>query len=151
MPRQHGVACSIGSNLEWDIATAAMGHLVVGTPNMQVEKYPGDMLGPELSRVLHREQPAPHRGAGDRVRTAPAWESKWIGVSSSAIRLAEAVMASSAILHGLTVPIGMHGFSELRGQRARQWVRHAVLLEVSRIFEPECVGHAIEEREHRAM
>src|SRR5262249_44665245 len=36
----HGVACSIGSNLEWDIGTAAMGHLVVGCRNMQVEKYP---------------------------------------------------------------------------------------------------------------
>jgi len=43
----HGVACSIGSNLEWDIASAAMCHLVVATPNMQVEKYPGDILGPK--------------------------------------------------------------------------------------------------------
>ncbi len=43
----HGVGCSIGSNLEWDVATAAMGHLVLACPNMQVEKYPGDMLGPE--------------------------------------------------------------------------------------------------------
>ncbi len=43
---EHGVACSIGSNLEWDIATAAMGHLVVGLQNMQVERYPGDILGP---------------------------------------------------------------------------------------------------------
>lgn len=43
---EHGVACSIGSNLEWDVATAAMGHLVIGLANMQVEKYPGDILGP---------------------------------------------------------------------------------------------------------
>ncbi|MCP4815760.1 MAG: muconate cycloisomerase, partial [Planctomycetaceae bacterium] len=43
---QHGVACSIGSNLEWDVATAAMAHLIVGRENMQVEKYPGDLLGP---------------------------------------------------------------------------------------------------------
>jgi muconate cycloisomerase len=42
----HGIACSIGSNLEWDIATAAMGHLIVASQNMQVEKYPGDLLGP---------------------------------------------------------------------------------------------------------
>lgn len=41
-----GVACSIGSNLELDISTAAMGHLVLSHENMQVEKYPGDMLGP---------------------------------------------------------------------------------------------------------
>lgn len=42
----HGIACSIGSNLEWDVATAAMGHLVVASENMQVEKFPGDIYGP---------------------------------------------------------------------------------------------------------
>ena len=44
---RHGVACSIGSNLEWDVGTAAMAHLVVGCANMRVETWPGDMLGPE--------------------------------------------------------------------------------------------------------
>jgi len=44
---QHGVACSIGSNLELDVASAAMCHLVVACPNMNVEKYPGDILGPD--------------------------------------------------------------------------------------------------------
>jgi muconate cycloisomerase len=48
----HGVACSIGSNLEWDVATAAMGHVVVALANMQVERYPGDVLGPS-----YHEQP----------------------------------------------------------------------------------------------
>jgi muconate cycloisomerase len=43
----HGLACSIGSNLELDIATAAMAHLVVACENIQVERYPGDMLGPD--------------------------------------------------------------------------------------------------------
>lgn len=43
---KHGMACSIGSNLELDVCTAAMAHLVVACENMQVEKYPGDMLGP---------------------------------------------------------------------------------------------------------
>lgn len=43
---RHGLPCSIGSNLEWDIATAAMAHLCVACPNLQVEKFPGDMLGP---------------------------------------------------------------------------------------------------------
>lgn len=44
---QNGIACSIGSNLEWDVGTAAMAHLVVACPNMRVEDFPGDMLGPE--------------------------------------------------------------------------------------------------------
>jgi muconate cycloisomerase len=43
---QAGLAATIGSNLEWDIATAAMAHLVVATPAIDVETYPGDMLGP---------------------------------------------------------------------------------------------------------
>ena len=42
-----GMACSIGSNLELDIAAAAMCHLVVSQENMQVEKYPGDIMGPD--------------------------------------------------------------------------------------------------------
>ena len=44
---EHDVACSIGSNLELDVAAAAMCHLVVACPNMQVETYPGDILGPD--------------------------------------------------------------------------------------------------------
>jgi muconate cycloisomerase len=55
---QHGVACSIGSNLELDIATAAMAHFVVATPNMQIEKYPGDMLGPVYHAVSLAANPA---------------------------------------------------------------------------------------------
>jgi L-alanine-DL-glutamate epimerase-like enolase superfamily enzyme len=43
---QAGLSATIGSNLEWDVATAAMAHLVVGTPAINVETYPGDMLGP---------------------------------------------------------------------------------------------------------
>lgn len=54
---QHGVACSIGSNLEWDVGTAAMGHLVVSTENLQVEKYPGDMLGPVYHEMRIVKEP----------------------------------------------------------------------------------------------
>lgn len=57
-----GIACSIGSNLEWDIGTAAMAHLVVACPNMQVEKYPGDMLGPEYHEVRIAKNPIGIRG-----------------------------------------------------------------------------------------
>jgi muconate cycloisomerase len=59
---RHGVACSIGSNLEWDVGTAAMAHLVVATPNLQVEKYPGDMLGPEYHEVRVVKAPLAIRG-----------------------------------------------------------------------------------------
>ncbi len=43
----HGLSTTIGSNLEWDIATAAMGHLVVACPAIDIERWPGDMLGPD--------------------------------------------------------------------------------------------------------
>jgi L-alanine-DL-glutamate epimerase-like enolase superfamily enzyme len=54
---QSGIACSIGSNLEWDLATAAMAHFVVATPNMQVELYPGDLLGPDYHEVSIARNP----------------------------------------------------------------------------------------------
>lgn len=43
---EHNVPCSIGSNLEWDVGAAAMLHFIVSTPNMQVDRFPGDCLGP---------------------------------------------------------------------------------------------------------
>lgn len=43
---ERGVACAIGSNLELDLATAAMCHLSVAVPNVAAETYPGDILGP---------------------------------------------------------------------------------------------------------
>ena len=54
---QHGVACSIGSNLELDVASAAMCHLVVACPNIQVERYPGDILGPEYHQASIAREP----------------------------------------------------------------------------------------------
>jgi L-alanine-DL-glutamate epimerase-like enolase superfamily enzyme len=53
----HGVACSIGSNLELDVATAAMGHLVVACQNMQIETYPGDLLGADYHETRVAKNP----------------------------------------------------------------------------------------------
>jgi muconate cycloisomerase len=43
-----GVHCAIGSNLEWDIASAAMAHLAVALPNIHVERYAADVMGPNF-------------------------------------------------------------------------------------------------------
>ena len=59
---EHGVACSIGSNLEWDIGTAAMGHLVVAAENIQIERYPGDMLGPTYHELRIAKNPLDIQG-----------------------------------------------------------------------------------------
>lgn len=55
--REHGVACSIGSNLELDVASAAMCHLVLSHRNLQVDKYPGDIMGPDYHEVRIVKEP----------------------------------------------------------------------------------------------
>ncbi len=67
----HGVACSIGSNLEFDIGTAAMGHLVMATENMQVEKYPGDMLGPAYHEFSIAKNPLTISGPITEITERP--------------------------------------------------------------------------------
>lgn len=65
-----GVPCSIGSNLELDVATAAMCHVVVASRNMQVERYPGDILGPDYHEFSIAANPirieGPHVTIADR-------------------------------------------------------------------------------------
>jgi len=68
---EHGVACSIGSNLELDVATAAMAHLVIGCPNMQVERYPGDMLGPDYHQVRIAKNPIQIEGPMTTISNRP--------------------------------------------------------------------------------
>jgi L-Ala-D/L-Glu epimerase len=67
----HGVSCSIGSNLEFDVATAAMAHFVVSTPNMRVEAFPGDMLGPIYHVVRIAKQPLDIRGPMTTITNKP--------------------------------------------------------------------------------
>jgi muconate cycloisomerase len=65
MAEAAGIACTIGSNLEREVATAAMAHVTVATPNLQCERYPGDLIGP-----LYYEKPLTHgplRYAADRL------------------------------------------------------------------------------------
>ena len=68
---QHGIACSIGSNLEWDVATAAMLHFIVSTPNMQIERFPGDVLGPDYHEVSIAKQPIVIEGPLTTLTTKP--------------------------------------------------------------------------------
>ena len=68
---QHGVACSIGSNLEYDVATAAMAHLVVATQNVRVEEFPGDMLGPVYHESSVAKEPVRIEGPLVTLGDAP--------------------------------------------------------------------------------
>jgi L-Ala-D/L-Glu epimerase len=49
------VGCHLGSNLEWDIGTAAMCHLAAACQNVQVKEFPVDILGP-LYYAIHPQQ-----------------------------------------------------------------------------------------------
>jgi muconate cycloisomerase len=46
MAEAAGVYCAIGSNMEWDIASAAMAHVAVALPNIAIERYASDIMGP---------------------------------------------------------------------------------------------------------
>jgi len=41
-----GLACTVGSNLEMGVASAAMIHLAMATRAIQAEEFPCDILGP---------------------------------------------------------------------------------------------------------
>ncbi len=41
-----GLPCTIGSNLEREVATAAAAHVAVATANVHCERFPGDLIGP---------------------------------------------------------------------------------------------------------
>lgn len=47
-----GVHCAIGSNLEWDVGSAAMAHACAALGNICVERYAADIIGP----VFHVER-----------------------------------------------------------------------------------------------
>ncbi|HWQ90113.1 MAG TPA: enolase C-terminal domain-like protein, partial [Clostridia bacterium] len=81
--------CHIGSNLEWEIGTAAMCHLACACPNVHAQRYPVDILGPLYYSVRPRDQV---RFQGGRV-TVP--EGPGLGLSISADEI-EALALQSA-------------------------------------------------------
>jgi muconate cycloisomerase len=65
MAEAAGIVCTIGSNLEREVATAAMAHVAVSSPNIVCERFPGDLIGP-----LYFESPLTTQGlryAADRL------------------------------------------------------------------------------------
>jgi L-alanine-DL-glutamate epimerase-like enolase superfamily enzyme len=60
-----GIACTIGSNLEREVATAAMAHVAATTANIQCERFPGDLIGPVYFEETLTTQPL--RYAADRL------------------------------------------------------------------------------------
>nr|AUN35805.1 muconate cycloisomerase [uncultured bacterium] len=77
----HGVACSIGSNLEWDIASAAMCHVVVACKNMQVETYPATYLARNITNSASSRNRSRSKAPSSASPIGPASASKSIGMS----------------------------------------------------------------------
>jgi muconate cycloisomerase len=71
-----GVACTIGSNLEREVATAVMAHVTAATANIQCERFPGDLIGPLYFEESLTAEPL--RYAADRVFVP---ESPGLGVT----------------------------------------------------------------------
>jgi muconate cycloisomerase len=66
-----GVACHIGSNLEWDVGTAAMCHLAASHANVQIGKFPVDILGPLYYATRPRRGAIRFEGGHVHVPTGP--------------------------------------------------------------------------------
>jgi muconate cycloisomerase len=66
-----GVACTIGSNLEREVATAAMAHVTVCTANLQCERFPGDLIGPVYFEETLTDQPLRYQADRLWVPEAP--------------------------------------------------------------------------------
>ncbi len=74
-----GIGCHLGSNLEWDIGTSAMCHLAAACGNVQVKKFPVDILGPLYYAVHPRRKPILFQNGRVHVPTGPG-----LGVEISA-------------------------------------------------------------------
>jgi L-Ala-D/L-Glu epimerase len=83
MAEAAGVHCAIGSNLEWDIASAAMAHVTVALPNIAVERYAADIIG-QLFHIEHALE-TPLQSSGWQV-TVP--QGAGLGVALDRNRLA---------------------------------------------------------------
>jgi muconate cycloisomerase len=73
-----GIPCTIGSNLEREVATAAMAHVTAATPNLLCERFPGDLIGPLYFEAPLSRQPL--RYVSDRLFVP---EGPGLGVSLS--------------------------------------------------------------------
>ncbi|HLJ97634.1 MAG TPA: enolase C-terminal domain-like protein [Gemmataceae bacterium] len=66
-----GIPCTIGSNLEREVATAAMAHVTVCTANIQCERFPGDLIGPLYYQQTLTREPLPYQADRLRVPEGP--------------------------------------------------------------------------------
>jgi muconate cycloisomerase len=66
-----GIACTIGSNLELGVGSAAMIHLALSTTAISAETYPCDIIGPMFYEGDVIAEPLPISGGAARLVEAP--------------------------------------------------------------------------------
>jgi muconate cycloisomerase len=66
-----GLTCTVGSNLELGVATAAMIHLAMATPGIGAEEFPCDIIGPFYYEDDLLREPLPLRGGEARPPEKP--------------------------------------------------------------------------------
>jgi L-alanine-DL-glutamate epimerase-like enolase superfamily enzyme len=66
-----GINCTIGSNLELGVGSAAMIHLALSTPGIDAEAYPCDIIGPMFYEDDVLAQPLPISGGSARLHDRP--------------------------------------------------------------------------------
>jgi muconate cycloisomerase len=76
MAEAAGIPCTIGSNLEREVATAAMVHVTIATANIDCEAFPGDLIGP-----LYYDQPLTSRPLRYEVDRLGVPEGPGLGVA----------------------------------------------------------------------
>ncbi len=66
-----GITCTVGSNLELGVASAAMIHLAMATTGIGAEEYPCDILGPFFYADMLLQEPLPIVGGQARPLERP--------------------------------------------------------------------------------
>ena len=66
-----GLTCTVGSNLEMGIASAAMIHLAMATPGIGAEEFPCDILSPFFYEGDYLAEPLPIKGGEARPFERP--------------------------------------------------------------------------------
>lgn len=66
-----GIKCTIGSNLELGVGSAAMIHLALSAPGIDAETYPCDIIGPLFYEDDVLVEPLPIGGGSARVHDRP--------------------------------------------------------------------------------
>jgi muconate cycloisomerase len=68
---ENGIACTIGSNLELGVGSAAMIHVALATPGIDPDRFPCDIIGPMFYEDDILREPLPIVGGSARPHEKP--------------------------------------------------------------------------------